>query len=318
MYPASGAQYGLSHGDYSLIAVEVGGGLRTFECGGQPILHAYDADMVATSAEGQPLIPWPNRLHQGSYEWDGHDYQVPIDEVGQGNALHGFSRWYAWHPRNGDQGGGDGHDDPGDARHLTLGLLLPPRDGYPFALDLTTDYRLDAGGLTVTTTAVNVGGRPAPYAHGAHPYVVVDADTVDDTTVTIPADTYLPTDDAQIPVGRRQVDGTAHDFREPRRMAGMELDHAFTDLRRDDAGRATVVVRGEHRGVEVWVDETYPYVMVFTGHDLPQQERRRRSLGIEPMTCPPNGFATGEDIVRLEPGESFMTTWGIRAQGANA
>jgi aldose 1-epimerase len=29
------------------------------------------------------------------------------------------------------------------------------------------------------------------------------------------------------------------------------------------------------------------------------------------MTCPPNAFRTGEALIRLEPGRSFTSTWGI-------
>ena len=57
------------------------------------------------------------------------------------------------------------------------------------------------------------------------------------------------------------------------------------------------------------MDEAYPYVMLFTGDPLP--DVARRSLAIEPMTCPPNAFRTGRDLIRLEPGESASSTWGI-------
>jgi hypothetical protein len=49
--------------------------------------------------------------------------------------------------------------------------------------------------------------------------------------------------------------------------------------------------------------------MVFTGEPLPDVNRRR--LGVEPMTCPPNAFRTGDSLIRLEPGASVTTTWGI-------
>jgi aldose 1-epimerase len=63
------------------------------------------------------------------------------------------------------------------------------------------------------------------------------------------------------------------------------------------------------------VDESYAYVMVFTGDPLP--DVARRAIAVEPMTCPPNAFRTGEALVRLEPGESTASTWGIepRLQG---
>jgi len=50
--------------------------------------------------------------------------------------------------------------------------------------------------------------------------------------------------------------------------------------------------------------------MVFSGDPLP--DVARRSLAVEPMTCPPNAFQTGVDLIRLEPGRSFTSTWGIR------
>jgi aldose 1-epimerase len=80
---------------------------------------------------------------------------------------------------------------------------------------------------------------------------------------------------------------------------------------REDDGLARVELRdpGSGRGLTLWVDETYPYLMLFTGDPLPDVDRR--SLAVEPMTCPPNAFRTGESLIRLEPGGSFTSTWGI-------
>jgi aldose 1-epimerase len=49
--------------------------------------------------------------------------------------------------------------------------------------------------------------------------------------------------------------------------------------------------------------------MLFTGDPLPDVDRR--SLAVEPMTCPPNAFRTGEALIRLEPGDSTTGAWGI-------
>ena len=65
---------------------------------------------------------------------------------------------------------------------------------------------------------------------------------------------------------------------------------ARVELRDPDSGR----------GLTLWVDETYPYLMLFTGDPLPDVDRK--SLAVEPMTCPPNAFRTGESLIRLEPG----------------
>ena len=49
--------------------------------------------------------------------------------------------------------------------------------------------------------------------------------------------------------------------------------------------------------------------MLFTGDPLP--DVARRSLAVEPMTCPPNAFRTGRDLIHLAPGQSVSSRWGI-------
>jgi aldose 1-epimerase len=89
-------------------------------------------------------------------------------------------------------------------------------------------------------------------------------------------------------------------------LGSVQLDHCFTDLERDEDGYARVGVDD----TTLWVDESYPYLMVFTGDALPAAERRR-SIAVEPMTCAPNAFATGDGLVVLEPGEEHAAAWGI-------
>lgn len=301
MHP-SGHQVEIRHGDQRAVVVECGGGVRSYDVDGVAVLDGYDADEMVTGARGQPLIPWPNRLHTGRYTWAGQEYVVPVDEPDQDNALHGLTRWRSWRAT-----------DVGEAT-VTMRLRLLPQPAYPFALDLAVRYDLGPDGLTVTTTADNLGPDAAPYGHGAHPYVTVGTDRIDDAVLLLPASTWLPTDQAQIPTGREPVDGTSYDFRTPRPIGHTQVDHAFTDLARDAGGRAALVLAapGGGRIVTFWVDESYPYLELFTGDALPQEHRRRKGLGVEPMTCPPDAFRTGEDLVRLEPGGSVTTRWGVR------
>jgi aldose 1-epimerase len=60
--------------------------------------------------------------------------------------------------------------------------------------------------------------------------------------------------------------------------------------------------------VTVWADGAWPWRQVFTG-DLPAVGRR--GLAVEPMTCPPQAFGTGEGVIRLEPGDRWSGEWGI-------
>jgi aldose 1-epimerase len=107
------------------------------------------------------------------------------------------------------------------------------------------------------------------------------------------------------------VGGTLYDFRAPRRLGDTQLDHAFTGLARDFDGRAWARLSGDRAQVAFWAGEGYQWLQVFTGDGL-EPDRRRRALAIEPMTCPPNAFASGTDLLILQPGDSVMHSWGLR------
>lgn len=175
----SGAQVSISSGRHEAVIVEVGGGIRSYQVGGRDVLDGYRIDEPCSNARGQPLIPWPNRLHEGRYTWDGQHYQTPINEVEKHNALHGYTRWHNWAVTA---------TAPNEA---VAALRLHPQEGYPFTIDLSVTYSLDPTGLTVTTTARNAGSDARLYAHGAHPYITVGANVIDDATLTAQASSYL-------------------------------------------------------------------------------------------------------------------------------
>jgi len=297
----SGEQIEIVHGDQRVIVVEVGGALRAYEVGDWALLDGYRRDERCTAARGQSLIPWPNRLRDGAYRFDGHGYQLALSEPAKGNAIHGLVRFANWTVAR-------------RARdRVTMTHVLHPQPGYPFALRLTIEYRLSDPGLSVTTTALNVGTSSCPYGAGAHPYLSIGTDVIDAGVLRIPANRWLPSDARGIPTGAETVDGTPYDFREPRPIGDAQLDTGYTDLIRDRDGHARVTLRGPagQPGVALWLDEHYGYVMAFTGDSLPQPERRRRGLGVEPMTCAPNAFQTGDGLRTLAPGESFASSWGL-------
>lgn len=241
--PPSGKQFELRHSGEHAVVVEVGAGLREYG----DIILGYGEGEMCTSGRGQVLIPWPNRVAGGAYEWDGTRHQLPITEVERTTAIHGLVRWANWQAVENTES------------RVALEHVLHPQPGYPFTLALRVEYALGDAGLTVTTSAENLGNRACPFGAGHHPYIACDVDAI------------------------------------------------FGDRRLDDTERWDGSY--EIAGVTVWADESWPYVQIFTG-DLP--DIQRRGFAVEPMTCPPNAFNTGEGLLRLEPGETFAGTWGIR------
>jgi aldose 1-epimerase len=289
----SGEQFELTLDGQRAVVVEVGGGLREYSAGGRHILDGYGADEICPSGRGQVLAPFPNRVQDGSYEFDGRQHQLLLDEPQSGNTIHGLVRWSLWSAVE------------REPNRVVMEHTLHPRPGYPFTLALTIEYSLSPDGLQVRNTATNVGAGPCPYGTGAHPYLTPGTERVDSATLRCPARTVLHADERGIPTADVPVAGTEYDFRQARPIGATQLDNCFTDLERDADGLARVEL-GE---ATLWMDAAYPYVMLFTGDPLP--DVARRSLAIEPMTCPPNAFRTGRDLIRLEPGQSASSTWGI-------
>ena len=310
--PASGRQVELRHGRHTATVVEVGGGIRSYTVAGVDVLDGYPPDEMCVGAKGQTLIPWPNRVEDGAYEFDGQSFQLPLTEAEKHNAIHGLVRWQSWHV---DDAAGSA-SGAGETGHVALTCRLHPSPGYPYTVDLRNEYTLDDDGLTVRTVATNVGSRRCPYAVGFHPYLTVGTPRIDEAVLTIPGGTRLPTDDRGIPTGREDVGATGYDFRSPRRIGDIEIDTTYVDLERDAHGRAEVTLAAPDgsRSVTLWLDEAFPYVEIFTGDTLPP-DQRRTGLGVEPMTCAPNAFRTGDGLLVLEPGEQVTTTWGIRTTG---
>ena len=296
----SGDQYWLETDNQEASVVEVGGGLRTYTVAGVDVLDGYGVDDMAAGGRGQNLIPWPNRIEDGKYSFAGVDLQLALTEPSRHNASHGLVRWVNWTATAND----------GD--RVVMELTLHPQPGYPFTLALSVEYRLGAGGLSVATTATNAGDRPCPYGAGAHPYVTVGTDLVDDAVLLVPAETRLEADDRGIPTGAVAVEGTPYDFREARPIGDLVIDSAYTDV---TGNEAVFAAPDGQRRVTLWWDSSYRWVMVFTG-DTVEPSRRRRGLAIEPMTCAPNAFVTGDGLRVLEPEESWTTVWGIAAEPA--
>src|SRR5262245_56949070 len=151
--------------------------------GGRELLDGYPADGRPTSGRGQVLIPWPNRLEDGVYEYDGTRHELPLNEPDRGNAIHGLVREAPWTV---------GERKP---HRIALQHDLEPRPGYPFALSLRIEYARSEGGLSVQASATNVGEKPCPFGGGQHPYLTVGAQQVDAVVLRAPGRTVLTVDE---------------------------------------------------------------------------------------------------------------------------
>lgn len=309
--PLSGAQHTLRAGDYEAVIASVGGTVRSLTFDGRDLIVPFEADEVRPAHRGALLAPWPNRVVDGKYSFHGRDFQVAINEIARTHALHGLASWL------------DFVLVDGNASTATLTATIEPQGAYPWRVVVEVLFTLDADGLTQTVTATNESADAAPWGTGPHPYLVAGAGTVDDWTLTLPADEVLAvTPDRLIPTGLRPVaadDPTRFDFREPRQIEAVEIDHAYTGLARDDNGIATVRVEAsDGHGVQMTWDAACPWVQIHTADKGVGKPGHRTGLAVEPMTCAPDAFnAANYDydagLIVLEPGASAAASWTISA-----
>lgn len=305
--PPSGQQFVIADGVQQAVITEVGAALREYTVRAVPVVDGFEVGQRATDGRGQVLAPWPNRLAGGRYEFGGQPCQAALNEPGPGNAIHGLVRWLDWTPTT------------TAANAVTLQCLLRPQPAYEWQLRLEVRYSLGDDGLTVSAAAVNTGSTVAPFGMGFHPYLTVGA-SVDELDLLLPTRFHLPSTDPDTPPSATSVSGTPLDFHSPTMIGATRLDTAYGELTRGADGRAVAELFSRHlrRGVQLWVDEAFPYLMVYTGDQVGRPDRRRRAVAIEPMTCPPNALRNGTGLITLAPDLTWRGEWGLTATNDKA
>jgi aldose 1-epimerase len=299
----SGVQTTLRHGSQEVVVTEVGASLRVYTVEGLDVIEPFGVHEVAPSSHGATLAPWPNRLRDGRYTFDGHDHQVPVSEPATASALHGLAAWARFSVAARETTAA--HDA------VDLALDLVPTPGYPFPLRIVVRYELGDAGLRVTTDATNLGSVRAPYGLGFHPWLSTRGAAVDDCRLSVGERTHVTVDDRLLPTGTEPSTGP-HALLDGVELAGVSLDDAYVDVVRDAGGLSWAVLSApDGRASALWMDEAFDAWQVCTGDAISQRAYRRTSVAVEPMTCYADAFRTGDRLVVLEPGDRHRATWGL-------
>lgn len=290
----------LTDGEQVADVVARGAALRSYRCGGRDVVDGFELDEVPPAFNGAVLAPWPNRLRDGRWTYRGEVQQLPVNEPPTGSALHGLVQWADWQPVDSDR------------TRLTLSCRILPQPGYPFELSLEVGYSLSAAGLRCDMSARNHSPEPAPFGCSAHPFFGFPGLGVDDMRLVVPARARLETDERLLPTHLRPTVPGEPGGLTPSSLNGTELDNAFTQLERDTDGTVSVQLFGGAEVITVWADDSFGWWQIYTSDMFdPADARYRRSVAVEPMTCGPDAFNTGQDVLWLAEGESWRGSWGV-------
>lgn len=287
----TGTQYQLTHGRYGATITEVGAVLRSLTVDGREVLWSFAEHEAPRSSMGRQLIPWPNRIRDGKYSFDGTDYQLPITEVPRKNASHGLGVGLPWTLVS--------HTDSA----ITQRATIYPQAGWPFVLTAEITQELGDDGVTVTVRVRNDGTAPLPYGYGVHPYFTVP-EGVETARLRAPFTRRLLVDDRMLPTDSVLIEGGEYDLTEEVVIDDLFLDTAFTGA----PGAWEVELTTAESTVTVWADENLPWCQLF----IPVS---RDAVAVEPMTCGPNAFNPGpthDELIVLRPGDEHRVQWGIR------
>ena len=80
MLGPSGEQFAIEGGGYRAVVTESGAALRSLTYAGRPLLDGFAEDEQSPGGRGQLLMPWPNRIRDGRYSFDGAELQLPLTE----------------------------------------------------------------------------------------------------------------------------------------------------------------------------------------------------------------------------------------------
>ncbi|MFB4350731.1 aldose 1-epimerase family protein [Microbacterium sp. CR_7] len=305
--PRSGIQVDLSAGLYRASIASVGATVRMLQHDGVDLIVPFAADELRPAMRGALLAPWPNRIRDGEYAFGGDVHRLVQNEPETRTSAHGLVAWtdFAVVERNADR--------------AVLSAVVAAQPGYPWRLRIDVEFRLGVDGLAQEVTATNESDSPAPLGLGGHPYLTAGTQgegAIDVLTFELDADrVLLVTEDRMLPDRLIAVDDAgSRDFRRPRRIRDTVLNNAFTGLSRRDGRARARLTDDEGRGTEVEWDERCPWVQVYTA-DHGVGDDHRIGLAVEPTTCPPDAFRSGQDLLVVPPGRAVGAGWVIRSVG---
>lgn len=296
----TGHQHVLVHGAQRAVVAEVGASIREYTVDGRDVVLPFDESALAPAFSGAVLAPWPNRLRNGLYSYEGTTYEVPLTEHDRQTALHGLVAYVRFTPAA---------DVAASESSVTLEHELVPTPGYPWSLRIRVTYSLDEAGLRVHVATTNLSAATAPYGIGFHPWLSPGAASVDECTLRVDAERHVTVDERLLPTGTEPVAGQ-YDLRVATPLRGVALDDAWVDVTRDADGLSWIVLASpDGHAAALWSDASMDTWQVCTGDGIPRIERR--GVAAEPMSCVADAFRTGERLVDLAPAATHEVTWGL-------
>ena len=292
-------------GEYTVIIPGFGATLNELALKKDNALHnlidgCYSYEDLLTEGKlrfkGPKLFPFPNRIKDGKYSFEGSEYQLKRNFVSQNHAIHGLlieSKFNVIEKNIDD-----------DKASVLLEYISEGKDsGYPFKYKLLIDYTLSINGLSCKTIVSNNSATNIPVGDGWHPYIMLEA-PVDNLKLKIPSCSRLESDDRMIPTGNIFKEER---FKEPEQIKNTHFDDCFRIEGKENIGEIHLINEEKKLELILWQEngkDKYKFFQLYT-------PPHRKSIAIESMTCAPDAFNNKLGLITLQPGNLMEFTYGI-------
>lgn len=250
-------------------------------------------------SNGSILFPFPNRLRNGKYTYNGTEYQFPINESEFNNAIHGCVSRVPFDIKN-------IHASQTDIIVVLQHKYEAVNAGYPFKAKIVVLYSLSDKGFECETIIENTHSHDIPVGLGWHPYFTLNSN-VDNLQLSLPSDKSIEYDDYLVPTGNiLSYCKNTNPF-----VIGDEyLKYGFILGNEKRIAETHLINQHDNLKLTVWQQcgpGLYNYLQVFS-------PLHRKSVAIEPMTCAPDAFNNGMGLVFLKPNEGKSYKYGVRLE----
>jgi len=294
----------LKSGDQRLALNQVGGGIISYKSGDKDLIMSYeDCEEDNEGMMGDVLFPFPGRVKDSKYEFNGKSYELDGAFKKDGHSIHGFVTDKEWAVE----------ETTDNSVRLSYKITKKEyeKNGYPFSVKIEIVYSLDEKGMKVETKITNTGEEKAPFGLGFHPYFTAGTDKVDNISLKINAKKLVEFDDTLLPTGKMiELHGGELDYNQEKQIGDNIIDNCFTELGYNDGICKTEISAGETKNI-IWQDEGFDFLQMYSA-DTIGDKFMRAGFAIEPQTC--TGFAFNKHEMGLKtlgPNESYKAVWGV-------
>ncbi|MFT4735817.1 MAG: aldose 1-epimerase [Algoriphagus sp.] len=282
------------NGDFAHIDLSLGAALTQLNLNGQDVIKYPLKD--GEPKKGYPsaiLFPFPNRVKDGKYIFEGKEYSLEMNDLEAHNAIHGLVAFETFELIS---------RTPSKivAKYVYEGL----NEGYPFPFELKVIYQLKESSLLFNVEVTNSGSGNMPYGFGWHPYFGFDGTAIGEMTLKAPKRRRMELNERYIPTGEYEVEKA-----QIINLKNNILDNVFAIEK--EGSESEVILRFKKKKLIV-SQKTGKNKLNYMVLYIPPS---RNCIAIEPQSCNTNAFNNDEGLLILASGKKNKFDISVSVEG---